>query len=140
MSGTALFLLDTDMASFILSGRSPAARGKMREVQTYAEVAVSAISQGEILFGMEKKPEALRLRAAVETFLNAVQILPWNTSIAPAYGKLRASLGAAGKTLSALDMLIAGHAHALGATLVSHDGAFARAASGLQIADWATDL
>jgi tRNA(fMet)-specific endonuclease VapC len=67
LSGTALFLLDTNMASYILSGRSSAARQKMREVQTYARVAVSAITQGEILFGLAKKPEALRLRAAVET-------------------------------------------------------------------------
>ncbi len=140
MSGTALFLLDTNMASYILSGRSPAARGKMREVQTYAGVAISAITQGEILFGLAKKPEALRLRAAVETFLGAVQIMPWDVAVAPGYGKLRAGLEAVGKPLSALDMLIAGHAFALGATLVSHDGDFLQATSLLQVVDWATDL
>jgi len=140
LSGTALFLLDTNMASYILSGRSPAARQKMQEVQVYAVVAVSALTQGEILFGLEKKPEALRLRAAVETFLSAVRILPWDTSVAPAYGKLRAGLGTAGKSLSGLDMLIAGHALALGATLVSHDGAFQHASHFLQVVDWATDL
>ena len=140
MSGTALFLLDTNMASFILSGRSPAARGKMREVQAYAVIAVSAITQGEILFGLARKPEALRLRAAVETFLGAVQILPWDVTVAPSYGKLRAALEAIGKPLSALDMLIAGHAFALGATLVSQDGAFLQAASLLEVVDWATDI
>ena len=140
MSGTALFLLDTNMASYILSGRSPAARGKMREAQTYAGVAISAVTQGEILFGLAKKPEALRLRAAVETFLGAVQTMPWDVAVAPGYGKLRAGLEAVGKPLSALDMLIAGHAFALGATLVSHDGAFLQATSSLQVVDWATDL
>ena len=140
MSGTALFLLDTNMASYILSGRSPAARRTMREVQVFAGVAVSALTQGEILFGVEKKPEALRLRAAVETFLGAVQILPWDASVAPAYGKLRAGLGAAGKTLSGLDMLIAGHALATGATLVTHDRGFLQAANFLQVVDWAIDL
>ena len=128
------------MASYVLSGRSPAARQKMREVEVYAAVAVSAITQGEILFGLARKPEALRLRAAVEAFLSAVQILPWDLFVAPAYGKLRASLGSAGKSLSGLDMLIAGHAFALGATLVSHDGDFAQANALVQVVDWATDL
>ena len=128
------------MASYVLSGRSPAARQKMREVEVYAGVAVSAITHGEILFGLAKKPEALRLRAAVEAFLSAVQILPWDSSVAPAYGKLRASLGSAGKSLSGLDMLIAGHAFALGATLVSHDGDFAQVNASVQVVDWATDL
>ena len=128
------------MASYILSGRSPAARDKMREVQTYAGVAISAITQGEILFGLAKKPEALRLRAAVETFLGAVQIMPWDVAVAPGYGKLRAGLEAIGKPLSALDMLIAGHAFAVAATLVSHDGAFLQSTSLLQVVNWATDL
>lgn len=140
MSGTALYLLDTNMATYILSGRSPAARQQMREAQAYAGIAVSAITQGEILFGIEKKPEALRLRAAVEVFLGAVQILPWDSSVAPAYGKLRAGLGAAGKTLSGLDMLIAAHALALGATLVTHDQAFLQSMAFIQVVDWANDL
>ena len=140
MSGTALFLLDTNTASYILSGRSPAARHKMQELQEYVGIAVSAISQGEILFGTEKKPKSIRLRAAVESFLGTVQILPWDTSVAPAYGKLRAALGTAGKTLSGLDMLIAAHALAVGATLVTHDRGFLQAAAFLQVVDWATDL
>ena len=128
------------MVAYLLSGRSPAARQQMREARAYATVAVSAITQGEILFGIEKKPEALRLRAAIEVFFETVQILPWDTSVATAYGKLRVGLGAAGKTLSGLDMLIAAHAVALGATLVTHDQAFLHAAAFVQVLDWATDL
>lgn len=136
----ALYLLDTNMASYLLNGRSPAARQKMRETQTYAGIAISAITHGEILFGMEKKPKALRLRAAVEVLLGSVEILPWDASVAPAYGKLRAGLEAAGKTLSGLDLLIAAHALALGATLVTHDRAFLHSEALVQVVDWATDL
>ena len=138
MSGTALFLLDTNMATYILSGRSPAARQTMREAQAYAKIAISAITHGEILFGLARKPEALRLRAAVDGLLGAVHILPWDA--ASAYGKLRADLGAAGKTLAGLDLLIAAHALAMGATLVTHDRAFAHAATFVEVVDWATDL
>ena len=140
MSDTALFLLDTDMASYILTGRSPAARAKMREVATYAGVGVSAITHGEILFGLAKKPEALRLRAAVETFLGAVQILPWDATVAPGYGKLRAGPAGIGKPRSALGMHLARHPSAIGATQVSHDGAFLQSTSLLQVVNWATDL
>jgi tRNA(fMet)-specific endonuclease VapC len=101
---------------------------------------ISALTQGGIIFGIENKPKALRLRVAVEIFLIAVQIQPWDTSVAPVYEKLRAGLDRAGKFLSGLDMLIAGHALALGATLVTHDRGFRPAAAFLRVVYWATDL
>ena len=140
MSGSALYLLDTNTVTYILGGRSPAARQHLRDARAEAPVAVSAITHGEILFGLEKKPEAHRLRTAVETFLATVQSIAWDTAVAPTYGKLRADLGAAGKTLSGLDLLIAAHALACGATLVTHDAAFQHASDFLQVVDWATDL
>ena len=140
MTGSALFLLDTNTATYIMTGRSQEARTTMREVEPHARVAVSAITQAQILFGIEKKPEALRLRAAVEVFLGAIPILPWDASVSPAYGKLRATLSAGGRTLAALDLLIAAHALRLGATLVTHDQGFQHASSFLLVVDWATDL
>jgi len=39
-----------------------------------------------------------------------------------------------------MDLLIASHAIAVGATLVTHDKAFLGASPSLQVVDWATDL
>ncbi len=112
----------------------------MQQSEPYARIAVSATTQGEILFGLARKPEALRLRAAVESFLATVEVLPWDSSVGPSYGRLRARLTERGVSLLGLDMLIASHAVAVGATLVTHDAGFRHADALLQVVDWATDL
>ena len=135
-----IYLLDTNMATYIVSGRSRTAREKLKEAMEHSTVAVSAITQAEILFGVENKPGANRLRSAIEDFFETVQLLPWDSTAARAYGKLRARLSASGKSLSAMDMLIAAHAAAIGAVLVTRDKAFLQTTPFLEIVDWAVDL
>jgi tRNA(fMet)-specific endonuclease VapC len=137
---SSLYVLDTNTATYIVSGRSQAARQILKAEREHSTVALSAITQAEILFGLENKPEATRLRAAVEEFFGSVQILAWDSNAARAYGKLRSQISAAGKTLTAMDMLIAAHAIAANATLVTHDKAFLQIAPVLNVVDWATDL
>jgi tRNA(fMet)-specific endonuclease VapC len=105
-----------------------------------ASVAISAITVAEILYGLELKPEATRLRASVERLFQAVEIRSWDSPAAQAYGRLRARLRSAGKTLAEMDLLIASHALAAGAVLVSHDKAFQHVTPFLTVVDWATDL
>jgi tRNA(fMet)-specific endonuclease VapC len=133
------YLLDTDTASFILSGRSQAARTALRRASINHPVLISAISEGELLFGLEMKPQAAKLKAAVHELLDQLQIKPWDSSAASAYSRLRAQLQRSGKALALMDLLIASHALALGAILVSHDGAF-RHIPRPHVVDWATDL
>ena len=105
-----------------------------------ARIAISAITEAEVLFGLAKRPEATRLRANFERFFAAIELLPWDSAVAGAYGTLRAELSATGKNLGLMDLLIASHAIAAGATLVTHDRALLQAAASLRTVDWATDL
>ena len=110
--------------------------------RTLAEgaVAVSSITEAEILFGLELRPEAARLRVAVDGLFQAVEVLPWDSNAAHVYGRLRAQLKTAGESLAGMDLLIASHALAAGATLVSHDKAFQQLVPFVPVVDWATDL
>jgi tRNA(fMet)-specific endonuclease VapC len=54
------------------------------------------------------------------------------------YGQLRAKQEASGKTLGNLDLLIAAHAIAVGAVLVTNDKAFSSVADLPKIVNWAT--
>ncbi|WP_419804742.1 type II toxin-antitoxin system VapC family toxin [Terriglobus sp.] len=140
MSAAVLYLLDTNMAAYIVSGRSQAAQQAYLDAGLRSRIAISAVTEGEIRFGLAKRPEAFRTRLFTEQFLGKVHSLPWDSPVAQTYGTLRASLTAVGQTLSPLDLMIAAHALALSATLVTHDQAFHRLAPMLSVVDWASDL
>jgi tRNA(fMet)-specific endonuclease VapC len=135
-----LYLLDTNTVAYVLNGRSRRARRRLAGVGEDDRVTISAITEAEIRYGLAKKAGAVRLNEAVEEFLGAVEILPWDSDAARVYGLMRAAMSAAGKTLSAMDMLIAAHAASAGATLVTSDKAFRHAKGIEEIVDWATDV
>lgn len=127
------FLLDTNTVSHLIKGH-PAV---VRRIATapMAALGISAITAGELLFGLAKRPRAKRLHTAVRELLRRVDVLPWNHTVAEHYGSVRADMERRGKTLAALDMLIAAHALEAGAVLVTSDRAF-RQIAGLSIEDW----
>lgn len=130
-----LYLLDTNTASFIIRGTN-AKLMKRLQARPVAAVAISVVTEAELLYGLARKPEAVSLRAAVGAFLQHVETWPWDSEAAARHGTLRASLEAAGKPLGTMDTLIAAHALALGATLVTNDKAF-KQVPGLAVEDWA---
>jgi tRNA(fMet)-specific endonuclease VapC len=88
-----------------------------------------------MLFGVARRPEARRLRAAVSELLAAIDVLPWTSATARRYAALRAGLERQGRSLGALDLMIAAHAAEHDMTLVTNDRAFS-AVSGLCLEDW----
>ncbi len=99
------------------------------------DICISAITEGELLFGLIRRPDATRLNFGVQQFLNRIEVLPWGRAVAAEYAALRTSQERRGKTLAPIDLLIAAHAISAGATLVSNDSAFTQI-SGLSVEDW----
>jgi tRNA(fMet)-specific endonuclease VapC len=130
-----LYMLDTNMASFIIKGQPVAVREKLRQVPM-ASVCISSITQAELLRGVAKKPEAKHLPIAVKEFLKRVEILPWDSDEAEAYAQLRTACESEGTPLGTMDMLIAAHSVAAGAVLVTNDQAFHRIKHHLSLEDW----
>jgi tRNA(fMet)-specific endonuclease VapC len=127
------FMLDTNAASGLVKGQPKVTARFKAEAQD--RVCLSAVTEGEMLFGVARRPEARRLRAAVNELLAAIDVLPWTSATARRYATLRAGLERQGRPLSALDLMIAAHAAEHDMTLVTHDGAFG-AVPGLRIEDW----
>ena len=130
---TPLYLLDTNTVSYLIK-RHPQVTQHLLAVPMHS-VCISAITAGELAFGLAKRPEAVTLKAAVNEFLRRVEVLPWDDAVAQTYGTLRAQLQSQGTPLAALDMQIAAHALHLKAILVSNDRAFAQATD-LLVEDW----
>ena len=135
---TAPFLLDTNIASFILKGASTPLQAKMRSLPL-SQLAVSAITEAEMRFGAARRPQATKLAALVENFLAHVNVLPWTSDCAIAYAKLRATLEMRGESLGNMDMLIAAHALSIDGTLVTNDAALLRLSPLVKTADWTSD-
>lgn len=140
MKSATLYLLDTNTVADLVSGRSSAARRNMSKQIGHSVIAISTISEAEMLYGLARKPAATRLRAGLEALFSTIKILPWDSDAARAYGTLRAKMAAAGKNLSNMDMLIAAHAVAANAILVTRDKAFSQIEALRPTLNWATDL
>lgn len=130
---TVRFLLDTNAASHAVTKKSPAFDRRLLHT-SMEELAVSALTEAELRYGLARRPSA-PLQTTIETFLLAVTIFPWDSDAARSYGKLRSDLERKGQLMGALDMLIAAHALSLDLILVSNDAAFRRIKH-LKVEDW----
>jgi tRNA(fMet)-specific endonuclease VapC len=126
-------MLDTNIVSHLIKGHPSVARRVV--AVPMASLCISAITEGELLFGLAKRPDAKRLHLAVRELLRCVDVLPWDSSITDNYGTVRATLELQGKSLAPLYLLIATHALSVDAILVTNDKAFSQAPD-LVVEDW----
>jgi tRNA(fMet)-specific endonuclease VapC len=126
-------MLDTNTVSHLIK-RHPQVTRRLLTVPMH-RVCISAITSGELAFGLAKRPDATALKTAVREFLRRVDVLPWDDAVAQTYGTLRAQLQVNGTPLAPLDTQIAAHALHAQAILVSNDQAFQQI-NALQVQDW----
>ena len=128
------YLLDTNIASFIMKRTSPALLHRFAQ-QTRSSLAICTVSEAELRFGMERMPREARVWTLVPAFFSQVAIQPWDSQSAERYAMLAAAQRRAGKPLSVFDAMIAAHALAHGWTLVTNDQAFQHVED-LVVEDW----
>jgi len=128
------YLLDTNTASYIIKGTFPRVRERLLRVPM-ADVGVSAVTEAELRFGVARRPEAAKLKLAVEEFLLRVEVLPWDSEAAQHYAQLRATLETKSEPMGNLDMMIAAQAVGAEVVLVTSDRVFGRV-KGLKVEDW----
>jgi tRNA(fMet)-specific endonuclease VapC len=131
---TSRYLLDTNIASYVIKGNIPAVRRRIVQVPM-AQLAISAVTEGELRYGAARRPDAARLQTIVDEFLLRMTILPWDSEAAQHYGQIRAALERECQPMGNLDTMIGAHALAVGAVLVTNDQAFSRIRE-LNIEDW----
>jgi tRNA(fMet)-specific endonuclease VapC len=130
-------LLDTNIVSYFVRGNYPAVREHVASAPLDS-LAVSVVTEAELLYWILCRPGSLRTRVGVEDFLLRIPSLPWDTGAAQSYARTRDTLKRRGLALSATDLMIAAHALALNLTLVTHDQVFAFV-DGLKAEDWTVD-
>ena len=114
------YLLDTNICVYLIKKRPQHVFARFRRL-TIGDVGLSAITYAELEYGVAHSSDPAQNRMALSEFLAPLEILDFETRIAPLYGVLRSSLARAGKMIGPLDLLIAAHALSLGAVLVTNN-------------------
>ena len=127
-------MLDTNIISDLI--RNPQGRAAKRIAKAGEEnICTSIIVASELRYGCAKRGSE-RLLKAVEGLLAEIEILPMDVPADDAYGKIRSELEAAGKPIGSNDLLIAAHARAVGATIVTADTGEFKRVRGLKVENW----
>ena len=126
-------MLHTNIVSEMI--RNPAGRAAQRARAVGGSVCVSVIVAAELRYGCARKGSP-KLRRRVEEFLSEVPVLPFDVPADSAYGGIRAELEAAGRPIGSMDLLIAAHASALAATVVTANVGEFRRVRGLNVENW----
>lgn len=129
-----LYMLDTNAASEALRGH-PSVDARLQALQP-GQWCISAVTCSEMRYGVGKRPEAVRLHRMVDAFLRIVPIFPWDAKVAIRHGELRADLKARGTPIGDFDEMIAGHALAIGAVVITDNTRNFTRVSGLAIENW----
>ena len=143
------YLLDTDQLVFMVRGLKPGRRSGHRErAARLAErcravrssgnsLGISAVTVSELEFGARNSGDYESEIAAVRKLLTPFDVYDYDGRSCPAhYGRIRQDLERDGAPIGSMDMLIAAHALALDATVVSNNVAHFSRISGLKIENW----
>jgi tRNA(fMet)-specific endonuclease VapC len=82
------------------------------------------------------KSGSKRLLKAVEDLLGEISVLPFDVPADAEYGAIRSKLETAGTPIGSNDLLIAAHAYATGATIVTANADEFKRVHGLKVENW----
>jgi tRNA(fMet)-specific endonuclease VapC len=128
------YMLDTNIISDLI--RNPQGRAAKRIAKVGDNnICTSIIVAAELRYGCAKNGSK-RLLKAVEDVLGEIDVLPLDVPTDAEYGGIRSDLEAAGKPVGGNNLLIAAHACAIGATIVTADLDGFKRIRGLNVENW----
>lgn len=130
-----IYLLDTNICSYILKRRPPAVKARFDEVGP-ENLGLSTVVLAELFYGAARHPQGDAIRKEIDDFVSRLTLFSWDDMAADHYGEIRTALERAGTPIGAMDMMIAAHARSLDATLVSNNAKHFRQVPGLLWVDW----
>ena len=128
------YLLDTNIISGLMRNPQGAVAKRIAKVGEDS-ICTSIIVAAELRYGCAKSGSK-KLLAAVEELLSEIEVLPFDVPSDAEYGGIRAGLEAAGKPIGGNDLLIAAHARAAGATIVTANADEFKRIRGLKVENW----
>ena len=132
-----LFMLDTDTCIFLMRGESPALAARVQSVPLQQQV-MSAVTFAELTYGVQASAAAKRKQnqSVLDSLVLHLAVLDWPQNAAKHYAEIRADLKKRGAQLGAADLMIAAHARAMGAIVVTNNVNDFERVKGLAVENW----
>jgi tRNA(fMet)-specific endonuclease VapC len=129
------YMIDTNIAIYTLKNRPAKVRAAFKKHS--GEMCLSSVSMGELIYGAEKSARVEHNLSVIEGLGARLKVESFDIKAAMHFGQLRAELAKSGKLIGPYDMMIAGHARALGLILVTNNRQEFDRVSGLRVENWA---
>ena len=129
------FLLDTNVFIHIRQRRPPAVLARFNRLKA-GEAAISVITYGELLYGVEKSRLREQAFRELTELVSLLPVLALPVQAGTNYGTIRAALEAKGEIIGNNDLWIAAHAKAAELILVTNNEQEFRRITGLKMQNW----
>jgi tRNA(fMet)-specific endonuclease VapC len=130
------FMLDTNACVDLIRNQDARMLRRMKRRRP-DELCVSSVTLSELEYGAAKSANPEKNRLALAEFMTPLNVLPYDDTVAPVYGRVRAALEKEGTPIGPLDTMIAAHALSQGLTVVTDNEREFRRVSGLKVQNWA---
>lgn len=129
------YMLDTNIVIYTLKNKPAQVR---KAFDRHAgEMCLSTVTLGELIYGAEKSTQTEHNLSVIEGLAARLEVSSFDTRAAMHFGQIRAELSRCGAAIGPYDMMIAGHARALGLILVSNNVKEFERVPGLRLQNWA---
>jgi tRNA(fMet)-specific endonuclease VapC len=129
-----MYLLDTNICVYVIRKRPESVFRRLSNIGKRG-VAMSVVTAFELEIGA-LRAQGTHYSEAVRLFIAELPVLSLEDAARAGYGQLRTALERRGEIIGAYDMLIAAHALALDATLVTNNEKEFKRVKGLKVENW----
>lgn len=129
------YMLDTNICIYAIKHKPEQVFMRLQEHDPI-DICISSVTYAALVHGVEKSKAIEKNRVALALLLANIEIMNFDSLAAESYGKIRADLEKAGTPIGPLDMMIAGHAKALGYTVVTNNTKEFARVKGLKLENW----
>jgi tRNA(fMet)-specific endonuclease VapC len=116
-----MWMLDTNTCSYVLRRHPLAVKARFDQIGP-DHLAISTVVLAELLFGAARHPtKGVEIRQDIDDMASRLAVMPWSARAADEYSQLRTFLERQGTPIGTMDMMIAAHALAENAVLVTNN-------------------
>lgn len=129
------YLLDTNICIYLINKRPMSVVEHIQSLPI-EDIGISTVTVAELEYGVAKSLRPEENRNALIAFLTPFRIVEFGQVAAYEYGQLRSVLELQGQIIGPMDLLIAAHALAEGAVLVTNNEKEFRRVPDLPLENW----